>query len=382
MELGEEIYRIFDEKREPLFPRQVIEELIKRRPELQNRRESLRRNVTNVIRKLYEDGKIKKLDPSKGKRSPYVICDYVDEEGRLKVFLKGWDSSDCTKGLLPPIDEAIKAVGLNPDNPSDRDKVHGLFSKLKRGYSGPIPLEVRIRHSDELRGLIEAWLEEIPTITEDLRLKVPLRPDFKGGDREIAVEKYPLFEDLRCHLPKRIFDRWKGIKELAKPFWDYRGKLERRVREIVLMDFRGFGFEEREANIWRDVPPNSIWEGLIIDILREGIGVCPDRFRNALEGELEVEDRRDGCKLIRSLGVYYAVVEPRWGGEGLGDWFKGRLEAALGKVYDECSQELEKFKGIVEELKKLTEIIHKELAEEKAKPILWGYCKYLCRGAA
>jgi DNA-binding PadR family transcriptional regulator len=336
---------------------------------------------------LVRDGWLKK--ESKGRMVFYELTEEawkalgeprIDQEKKKKLeeFLEKWDGDPCTKGLPPPIDEAVEGIGLDPSDREDVSEVRELFSILERDYSKRVPREAKEKHMEELRKVVEAWLSEFPYINEVFELRFPMGY-FKGTGREILAEMDPLFEDLKCHF-EGILDRWEELKKLARGFWELRGKLREKIKEIALGEgnFKDFGICDSAARIWRDEPPNSIWEGLLDDILAEACGGHLPRLKSALEGKLDEErERKDGCKIIRSLGQYYAVIERGYTEERLEDWFKERLDRILKEVKSECSKDIEEFKCKKEELGELIENIENRLKEARYKTILSGYCKYL-----
>jgi hypothetical protein len=342
-------------------------------------------DITKILKPILDEatGKPVKLEPYYVSKPGTIVT--KDLEDKLKQFLENWNKNPCPEGLPPPIDEVMVNIGLDPKNQKHRDSVYEMCSRLHYLYklSKEVSEERKIRHSDELKKLINDWISEFPSV-EGVKIKKfefgPSALIFKGEDKEIFAESNPLFDDLKCHLPD-IIKNWEEFKKLTKDFWELRSGLEEKIKEIVLKNFEGFKIFEKG-----DFSPNSIWIGLIDEVLEEACGYYSYPIETMLKSEVSIKHYSDRIE-IGADRTYYIAVKLGFIEEAkLKDWVKEKLNNILEEVKHKCSNELENLKTKIEGSEEKTKIkglkdkiksIKERLIEASNMPILPGYCKYL-----
>ncbi len=97
--------------------------------------------------------------------------------------------------------------------------------------SRPIKLEVRKKHSDDLKEIIHEWKSQIPSPERAMNVVVtePLVI-------EISAEKEYLFSDLRNHMPSelKLFDVWDTYKEALHQYNNRRYTLFQNIKNEAL----------------------------------------------------------------------------------------------------------------------------------------------------
>ncbi|WP_287587663.1 hypothetical protein [Candidatus Borrarchaeum sp.] len=112
--------------------------------------------------------------------------------------------------------------------------VIGTWAAIVLAYrSRPIVLEVKKKHTDDLRKLIKRWKSEILQDAHDPASEVV---HSKPQPFDLSVEKEFLFSDLQNHMPSELdlFDVWNNYK---KHLYDYnlkRYKLFQAIRQETI----------------------------------------------------------------------------------------------------------------------------------------------------
>ena len=114
--------------------------------------------------------------------------------------------------------------------------VVAVFGVFLTYFDRPIRLEIVKRHSDDLKGLVQIWMQEVP--------KIPFASEFgmyesvsEPSSLEIPVERRYLFNDIKNHAPAglRLFKVWNAFKLL---YDDY--------EEMLYSLFKAIGDEATE----------------------------------------------------------------------------------------------------------------------------------------
>jgi len=116
----------------------------------------------------------------------------------------------------------------------------------------PIKIEIRKRHSDDLRKLVEDWKVEVPIILDAYKAEKS-----EPTPLELPVEKKRLFSDFKNHMPPdlNVLDVWKTFKSKYNEYARKRYRLFKDIcNEAVTrtgLDFKwkGSNYEWKEGRI-------------------------------------------------------------------------------------------------------------------------------------
>lgn len=137
----------------------------------------------------------------------------------------------------------------------------------------PIKIEIRKRHSDDLKGLVEEWKAEVPEVlsaneaekSEPTLLKLP-------------VEKEHLFSDLKNHMPPdlNVLDVWKTFKSEYKEYARKRYRLFKDICDEVA-NKTGLDFKWKGSNYeWKEGTMSDLYIELIY---RDAFNVADNRSK-------------------------------------------------------------------------------------------------------
>ena len=81
--------------------------------------------------------------------------------------------------------------------------------------------EVRKAHSDDLKAVLEEWIQQLPHVTWDekgrgdiIHVGRIVGENYLGKKLQVEINKY-LFADLEHHMDPTVFEHWNRMKDLA-----------------------------------------------------------------------------------------------------------------------------------------------------------------------
>ncbi|KXA92226.1 hypothetical protein AKJ65_07875 [candidate division MSBL1 archaeon SCGC-AAA259E19] len=139
---------------------------------------------------------------------------------KVSDFLREWQEKYPDLSIAPPPEEIMREKGLDYEDEEERKKVLERVKKLGYQPSSPISAEEKREHSEKLKSLIRDWKEKLNESTTAKKLVK-------------EIEEKPLFPDLKVHLRKSLFKKWKEFKELHKKYHNTRQDLLSKIKGEV-----------------------------------------------------------------------------------------------------------------------------------------------------
>jgi len=124
----------------------------------------------------------------------------------------------------------------------------------------PIKIEIVKQHSDDLKGIVRQWKEEVPEVLSALHAEKS-----EPTPLELPVEKEHLFSDLEHHMPPdlNLLDVWKTFKS---EYDEYARKRYRLFKDICggVVNRTGLGIGQKKDEVAEFYIESIYWDAFNI----------------------------------------------------------------------------------------------------------------------
>lgn len=252
--------------------------------------------------------------------------------------------------------------------------------KMAKLVPGVIPIELRIRHTGELkREVIKPWIEQLPTISIEgifSPISVFPSPPFEK-DSKLEVEGRDLFSDLKNHpcFKPNPFERLELFKRKVGEFWE---KREEMLAEIDVLVEKEIGLPVCEK--WKSSICDFVHRNLSRKILRGALYLV-EGYEKAFSEELEFKSEMIPTGNVLEYWIVGSGCARVCGEEGERENLRTEYDNKVKGMMREMKKDPYKGKAteivrVIHELERLKGEIKSVLGKYLRMTVFLGDCEY------